>query len=51
MDQACDVVMAKFDLPDVKYLNIGGGLAVTDREEQVPLDLTAVDHSVLLGAR
>ena len=36
--------------PDLRYLNIGGGLGVPDTVEQAPLDLAAVDRS-LAGLR
>lgn len=31
------------DLPDVEVINLGGGLGVPDRNDELPLDLTALD--------
>ncbi len=35
------------ELPDVRVINLGGGLGVPDRHDELPLDLTALDAGLI----
>ncbi|MCB9761427.1 MAG: bifunctional aspartate kinase/diaminopimelate decarboxylase [Alphaproteobacteria bacterium] len=47
VDKATLLASVAEQLPDVRVLDLGGGLAVPDRADQDPIDLAAIDASLM----